>query len=437
MPTDLTIDVKWERLSEGDPEERATFGMLRVRSNQITLTEGHDTFVNDLREGPLVSAYHAAEWFAWNWWRLRWEPQTDNESWSFAHSMTTIGHGYVWPNITIRSDGARIALVSRPSTRSDAKPFRYLGSSPVVVSAAAFEACVDDFVGGVISRLEREQIQGTNLGRVWQDVLRERADPQLALRRRLEALLGAEPDEANEAMVDSLLKDVQEAGTEAIAELAANTGAKGRHHTLVELRREAETVGADANLDDAATLPARELIKMIGLRPAWMIGVDAARALRNHEQLGDGPISTARLEDLAGVARNTIRNQRRGGDLSFLIETDRDARIVLRSSWETSRRFDVARLIGDRILLNANEALKPATRSYTYRQRLQRAFAGEFLCPFRAAEDYLRGDYSTEAIDEAAGYFDVSSWTVRTLLMNHGRIARDELEIEPDSLEAA
>ena len=69
----------------------------------------------------------------------------------------------------------------------------------------------------------------------------------------------------------------------------------------------------------------------------------------------------------------------------------------------------------------------PATRTYTYRQKLQRAFAGEFLCPFEALANMLHGDFSVEAMEDAADHFNVSERTIRTHLANHGLIDREEL----------
>jgi Zn-dependent peptidase ImmA (M78 family) len=72
--------------------------------------------------------------------------------------------------------------------------------------------------------------------------------------------------------------------------------------------------------------------------------------------------------------------------------------------------------------------LKVAQRTFTYRQKLQRAFAGEFLCPFEALEKTLDGDTSDDAIHEAAQHFNVADITVRTLLVNHRVIDRDSLD---------
>ena len=62
------------------------------------------------------------------------------------------------------------------------------------------------------------------------------------------------------------------------------------------------------------------------------------------------------------------------------------------------------------------------TDAGTARQKAQRAFAIEFLCPISALENYLKHDFSEEAVEEAAEYFGVSELAVRSHLANHGRI---------------
>ncbi len=101
--------------------------------------------------------------------------------------------------------------------------------------------------------------------------------------------------------------------------------------------------------------------------------------------------------------------------------------MVLRSKWDTGRRFELARLLGDHLFFGAEAPILPATRAYTFRQKVQRAFAAEFLSPFEAVEDMLKGDFSPEAVEEAAEHFAVSTVTIETLLLNHGLIERDSL----------
>ena len=116
--------------------------------------------------------------------------------------------------------------------------------------------------------------------------------------------------------------------------------------------------------------------------------------------------------------------------MTFALGSDDGARLALRSKRDTGRRFELARLIGDRLLgASANwlgEPLSPATRAYSFRQRAQRAFAAELLSPFAAVEEMLAGDYSEDLQRDVAEHFGVSERTIRTQLLNHGRIAREE-----------
>jgi hypothetical protein len=133
----------------------------------------------------------------------------------------------------------------------------------------------------------------------------------------------------------------------------------------------------------------------------------------------------------------TERNAAGPGFSFALDEGISHGRIVLRSKWETGRRFELARLVGDRLAGGNEGKLFPATRSYTYRQKLQRSFAAELLCPFDSLMDMLEGDFSLEAIEDATQYFNVSDRTICTLLVNHHQIERDDIESDIESSKAA
>lgn len=110
---------------------------------------------------------------------------------------------------------------------------------------------------------------------------------------------------------------------------------------------------------------------------------------------------------------------------------------MLQSNYPTGRRFELARLLGDRIAGGLDERLSPVTRSHTYRQKLQRAFATELLCPFEALEAFLDGDYSEQACEDAAQHFKVSERAVWTLLVNNDRLERNPLNDDAETLAAA
>ncbi|MBF0093622.1 MAG: hypothetical protein HQL33_08275 [Alphaproteobacteria bacterium] len=430
MSIRLDIVPEWESLRYGTPEERACFAAVGIRYGSVWLTEVYDDFVKRVREKAHLSAYRLAEWFAWNWWRLRWEPRTDAADWAAAHRLTTVGGGYVWPNVEIVSDGERAVLRARPTQSRPEEPLRYVVDFAAIVRAGELESALDGFVDLVVEKLRSEGIGDTNLHHVWGDVRAERADPEMARRRKIEALLGFDPDEADGSVIDSLIADASVLGEGAMDEVAANRAQTGRAVTAGWLREVAEASGFVSSPRDSVRLAPGVGASPTGEMPAWKRGVELADALREQERLGTAPISNSRLAQMAGVQEKAIADAgRAGGDFAFALdEGEAEGRVVLSSKWGQGRRFELARLVGDRIGGgDGKERLLPATKSGTYRQKFQRAFAAELLCPFDTLEDRLAGDYSGEAIEDAAGHFEVSSLAVRTILVNHKRLDRENI----------
>lgn len=434
---ELIIAADWERLDEGSPEERACFGSLAIRYDDVWLTECLDAYVNRARSAPMLSAYHLAEWMAWNWWRLRWEPRTHAADWAFAHRLTTIGEGYIWPNITIFSDGERTHLIARPTQERPATPIRYISEFAAVVPSGQFEATVDQFVEQVRGQLRYAEISESNLDRVRADVRGERSDPEIGKRRKLEALLGHDPDQANRVVVERLVADAQTLGERAMNEVAADHGHGGEVLTADTLFAQAASQGFDASPGDAVRLARGTALPRIGAVPAWKLGAEAARALRGQEQLGDRLIANDTLAGLAGARSQALTDVNPGSQISFALdEGPKQGRVVLRSKWPAGRRFELARLIGDRLVAHEGGRLLPVTRAYTYRQKMQRSFAAELLSPFETVDAMVAGDYSAEKQLDVADHFQVSELTIRTLLVNHRRLERDELDEEFDAAAA-
>jgi hypothetical protein len=433
MPIDLNISFEPEVLGEGAVEECAAFGKLTIETRHAILTEGFDYHLKSSRTGPLVSAYYLAEWFAWNWWRLRWEPRRESSDWDFAHRMNNIGEGYVWPNITIFSDGVRTALISGASENPEAKPFRYFGANPVMMSSTSYEGAVDNFIGQVLARLQDRGIVDSNLSRLWNDLLVERSDTEISQRRRIEAMLGREPDEIEDGKIEQLVSDAKQLGANAVEEVAADQGRIGS--VGVDIISAADFV-ASAKSDgfDVATKDAVRLGSDVQLPnkldvPAWQVGTAAAKALRVQEKLGSGLINNKRLAEMAGTQIAAVTTKIKGDiRMSFLLNQGTEfSKIVVLAPRVEGRRFNIARLLGDSIL-DRGGALHPATGASTYRQKTQRAFAAELLSPFEAVEDMMRGDYSDDMQGEIARHFSVSPMTINTLLKNHGRIERYDPE---------
>jgi hypothetical protein len=154
--------------------------------------------------------------------------------------------------------------------------------------------------------------------------------------------------------------------------------------------------------------------------------------LRRQCGFGLNPISNDRLTELAGFKTAAIDDVGSSdAPFSFEMPVNRGfSQIVLPSDYPTSRRFNLARIIGDRLSQPHQTRFHPATRAHTSRQQAQRSFAAEFLSPFPAVEAMLNGDYSPERQRKIAEHFLVSEMTINSMLKNHGVLARDEADYD-------
>ena len=118
--------------------------------------------------------------------------------------------------------------------------------------------------------------------------------------------------------------------------------------------------------------------------------------------------------------------------MAFALDDRRaGGRIVLRSHWRTGRRFEAGRLLADRLLAGTDDKLRPATGAATYRQKMQRAFAAELLCPVESLLDVLADDFSEDARTTAAELFGVSPLAVTAVLANNGFVDWEDVR-DPD-----
>jgi Zn-dependent peptidase ImmA (M78 family) len=438
----LSIDVDWAELPEGEPEERACGANLGIRCDGIWMTEGHDAFSSQTRHAPTLSAYHLAEWLAWNWWRLRYEPlppDAGEEGWAFAHCLPTIGQGYVWPNMTIFSTGETTVIVAKPSQDRTGNAFRYIANHTARMSFSTFDQAMDGFVQHVLERLHTREIADSNLKQIWAEVCAERGDANQALRRMLEAAMGHDPDEAPAGLLDRLVADTSYLGRDAVFELAAERFPDHGVPSAGDLESLAERKGYAADWRNSIQVDLDEIRTATHDLPAWEIGADMARRLRARQELGSAALSNSRLAEMAGLSQDALtgRHKKSGESIAFAMAARQGNRMVLRSNYRVGRRFEVARLLGDRLAHEAGGSpLFPATQSYTRRQQAQRAFAAELLCPFEALDAMLKRDYSEEKIQQVANHFDVSERAVLTQLVNHRKLGRHHLDPEGGNLAA-
>ena len=381
-------------------------------------------------DGPRVSAYRFAEWLVWHWWRLRWEPSpTEPErplSWREAHETISIGGGWLWPHLTFDCDGEFATVGSQSSEATESEPVSYVGDQEYLVPARSFELGLDDFVNAVLGRLEAEGLSENPLADMWRELTHERNEDSATRYRRIEALLGCDPDEAPVGLVNEHLHVAKIVGEGAADEIAAEPALRdnsvlrmvpdilrGRRWHVAMLQSDfpmATRTASSVQLESLAD---------VAMPPWHSIGGKLALALRKSERLGDGAIADARLADVAGIRRTRLQQPKKGDrqpPISFIWATEDGRYVSFRPLSRTGRRFDAARLLGDTQCWSDDEPLRLATSTQTFRQRVQRAFAEEFLCPMESLVGMVGTNPSQPERHRAADEFDVSSELVNAQL---------------------
>ena len=251
----LDFSLEPESLRDGSAEERASFGRLSIIVNGRTMTEGVALDSNELQPGPYVSGYHLAEWFVRNWWRLAHEPSLADDpddttmGWDFAHWMSTIGEGYVWPNIQLVSDGFQVSVVSFRSEDPYAKAFRYVGAgSSEQVSLECLQGAARTLIDDVLYMLDEAHTGNTELHRLWPALRADIDRPGVSVRRRIEAMLGFDPDEAGAGTIRERVSDTENSAATRSRNLRRTQIREEdqcmQHPTSSVLRRRSDSTGA-------------------------------------------------------------------------------------------------------------------------------------------------------------------------------------------------
>jgi hypothetical protein len=424
---------RWTSAGNDTPELRQTICRLELQIGETSLTLNEDIFSQTISNSVLVSAYPLACWFAASWWRLVSEPLPPRAirpptSWRMAHEIGAANSGYVWPQVLFATDGEAMQVWAIPSRDSRDQSVRYLNglAAPVTFPMDDFEIEIESFINAVIARLDATGLTGaeTTLGALWAEVMEERADPTTALARRCEAELGYEPDECPEEILLTAIRLKDRIGEAALSELAPVYGKASGKDSIADLGKLIECRGISGRPD----LPRISSKIGKGVAP-WERAVADARQLRNELGVCGDHIDTSLLCEALGVQRDEIDHYATGSHNRVAIVVPRGNRhvsLIPRKRHPRSKRFELARFIGDLLYVHSNtDAWLASTDLSTNRQKYQRAFAAEFLCPIDNLQDFLDDDFSDDNLEDAADHFEISPATVTSLLANNNLLYKE------------
>lgn len=426
----LVFAFNWLPRDFGNQEEKATFADLSITVSGLLASEVEDRLAKTVRDTFRTSAYQLAYWFAENWWRLRWEPERETNDWQMSHDLCSIGGGYIWPNISLFCDGEFISVKSTRSQPNKTEPIRFLADFLTIVPANSFFRDLDFFIAAIIERLTQRNLPNTKLHQLWAEVVAERSDPEATKWRKKEAILGLDPDSGPPEIIEGLNANGLTLGNDAVEEIAAAKTIETLA-TIDHIHQQVKASPYSIRIPDFSHLRLEVLqgIKMDSL--PWEKGETVALIIRKNLGLGDAPVYNTKLGDIFSVpasiidtSSDTVTAEMAAG---YRVNQSTDQmNVFLNRRPKTSRRFALMRLIGDHLMFNNDDRLLPATDTKTARQKFQRAFAQEFLCPFESLNTFLENKPLTDdSFEEAAVYYDVSPLLVKTTLRNKGVLERD------------
>lgn len=423
---EFCINAKWMASASGEPEVRATAALVDMHVDGICLTRNQDIWAETVRDNVFVSAYPLAMWLAASWWRLNYEPppaQQPGHDWRMVHELGAANHGFVWPRVIFVPDGEAIHLWSAPSmTPNQSVQYLQALEVPRLLPLGDFQQGVQRFIQSVLARLEAKDLAASNLAQLWAVLQEDLADPEAVRRRKLEAELGFDPEECPEDALNAALLWEKKVGDEALTELAPAIASSGGSPDLTTL---GQLEGGDGIVGTPSVSP--DSIDHLDHGAPWERAVRDARALRRAMGNVGEPLPSRTLYDLLGLPGADLGHlpvpEGRAPVAVAIPIDDQRMKFVPRRRNPVGQRFELARFLGEYLRSPKDpKGWLASTDLATSRQKYQRAFAAEFLCPLDSLTSFLNGDFSSYAIDEAADKFEVSEQVVTNLLLNNGYI---------------
>ena len=426
----LEFTYDWMGTANDELEYTGTSAMFTLRVGTVNLTRNEDIWSKSIRDSVLVSMYPLAMWLASSWWRLNWEPLPAHGvkpdiDWRMAHELGAANHGYVWPQVAFASDTEVMQIWAAPSRSIREQSVKYINGldTPISVTLLEYQRTVDDFINVVLERLDAISCKNTDLSNLWQIIQEDRADPQKEKYRRREAEMGYDPDVGPEQLINHALSLEMRVGPNSLSELIPVYGTQSHKGSLSAVDEIADASGLTGAPQDPRSSPPKTLPAGA---PPWKRAVAAADDVRKALNNQAGLIDDKVLYDLLGLDASTIESwsPEKLSSVAVAIPQSNDHyTFIPRKRHPIGKRFELARFLGDYILTKqSKDQWLTSTDLSTSRQKFQRAFAAEFLCPIDALVDFLSGDYSESAIEEAAQHFQVSPTTVDSLLANNGYV---------------
>lgn len=432
-------EKKYFDLSAAWPARSHDVADVSIRIGEQLLSRIADTEKGSVRDSFRASATGLALWLADNWWRLRWETLRSSRhassDWRIRHELNSASGGALWPPVMIYSSSDRIVFAPSFGRNTVGGPQQYFDFGVATVLADEYEAEIDRFINAVIGHCALET-DGKALAEIFRQIRAERMDPELSGWRRLEACLGFDPDQAPDTVIDALIAFEDTIGEEGVDEAANAYPGPDSPKILGNVIEATRASKVELDLSMSHDINFRHELPTTA--SPWMFAEVAAANLREKIGFHHGPLKGQALADIFKAQWNDLKEAtataRRLPYCSRLPVKGDCNLLSLKTFSAHDRRFELARFLGDAIWCDGGD-FGIVSNAKTDRQKFQRAFAHNLLCPFDDLRQYVDLNNPTDVdIDATARRFYVHSSVIRNQLAYKGYLPFENSREELDSV---
>lgn len=157
---------------------KATLADLSIQVGFLCLTR--NTFLDNgkwcERESVRLCMHPLAHWFAWNFYRLLYEPLPETQGrelaleWLMAHDMAYVGDGFIWPPLRIYSNGASVTLRLNMAQVRNLDPVQYTNTASVILPIRVVEDQILRFLKTCDTRLMDMGIKDSSFQVVYREL---------------------------------------------------------------------------------------------------------------------------------------------------------------------------------------------------------------------------------------------------------------------------
>ncbi|HIY24394.1 MAG TPA: hypothetical protein H9837_08840 [Candidatus Brachybacterium merdigallinarum] len=405
------IECTWEDAPDvRAPELAATWARLRLAvDDQVATLVKEKHSPQQVRESIDVSAYPLAEWLALNWWELSTSSHRPGHR---GIDISGARDGFPWPALTLLSDRAQmwVRLTSSPQAHTRVSP---IGSFEAVLERDDVLAEIARFIDATVRRLEDAAVTSTLLQEEWEAI---RTTPDDVRTFTLAAAAwGEDPYDIDPARSEILIAADEQIGdlallTDLARVVALDELPSAQDWLASAVRSIPETSAASKALHE---LP--PVARVSSARP-WQVGYEHARQLR--AALGLPDTELAPVDEFVALGPTVDAPP---VNIDALVRRH-DSRIAATASEQALENITRARFIGARSIArqftSPQASLSLLTTGSTYTDRLERAFAAEFLAPAAGVRELLEEDFSEESQARVASHLRVTPRVIEHQIEN-------------------